>query len=178
MLTGPNAGKAYWTTLPFIISSIRGVLAPLIFYYIIDTQKAWALGVFLIAGITDVLDGYLSKKRRLMYTTAFEKYYDPILDYFLIVLIFLAFVMKKIYPNWVVILLSGMFFQFILTSGLKHPVYDPVGKYYGAFLFAVIGLTLTFPHHFVYTTLLISVLVMTGISITSRLSFFVLKRRS
>jgi len=61
--------------------------------------------------------------------------------------------------------------QHPLTSGLRRPVYDPVGKYYGVFLFAAIGVTLALPDFAVRYTLLISILGLTVASVASRSVF-------
>ena len=61
--------------------------------------------------------------------------------------------------------------QHTLTSGLRRPVYDPVGKYYGVFLFAAIGVTLALPDFAVCYTLLISILGLTVASVASRSVF-------
>ena len=61
--------------------------------------------------------------------------------------------------------------QHSLTSGLRRPVYDPVGKYYGVFLFAAIGVTLALPDVAVCYTLLISILGLTVASVASRSVF-------
>jgi len=62
-----------------------------------------------------------------------------------------------------------MFFQFILTSKTKIPVYDPVGKYYGLFLLVIIFITLLSPENSIHSILLILLVIFTIISIISRL---------
>jgi len=69
------------------------------------------------------------------------------------------------------LLIGAMFLQFILTSGLRRPVCDPVGKYYGVFLFAAIGVTLALPDFAVCYTLLISILGLIVASVASRSVF-------
>jgi CDP-diacylglycerol--glycerol-3-phosphate 3-phosphatidyltransferase/cardiolipin synthase len=81
-----------------------------------------------------------------------------------------------LYPFGLLLLLNLMFMQFILTSKAHVPVYDPVGKYYGAFLFIVISITLIFPNPLITRLLLIVISVFTIISTISRL-LYILKRK-
>ena len=67
--------------------------------------------------------------------------------------------------------------QHSLTSGLRRPIYDPVGKYYGVFLFAAIGVTLALPDFAVCYTVLISILGLTVASVASRSVFLVSMER-
>jgi CDP-diacylglycerol--glycerol-3-phosphate 3-phosphatidyltransferase/cardiolipin synthase len=99
---------------------------------------------------------------------------DITADFLLVLTAFSAFVVKGIYPLWALLLISLMFTQFIVTSILGRILYDPVGRFYGTFLFAVIGVTLALPKPLVYFSLLAGVLAMTIVSVTSRSVFFFL----
>ena len=100
-----------------------------------------------------------------------------LLDPWLILAAFSAFVIKGVYPFWTLLLIGAMFLQFILTSGLRRPVYDPVGKYYGVFLFAAIGVTLGFPKPTVYNAVLVGVVGFTVASVASRAVFLLSRWR-
>jgi CDP-diacylglycerol--glycerol-3-phosphate 3-phosphatidyltransferase len=64
--------------LPNILTSARLGLAIVLFVLI--SQHAWltALAVFIVAAITDWLDGYLARKQGL--TTPFGRNFDPLVD--------------------------------------------------------------------------------------------------
>ncbi len=47
--------------LPNLVSSIRIGLAPVLVYFAINQMEAWFLGVLLISGFTDILDGFLAR---------------------------------------------------------------------------------------------------------------------
>lgn len=64
-----------------------------------------------------------------------------------------------------------MFGQFVLTSRRARPIYDPVGKYYGVFLFCAVGVTLLLPYAAVRQALLVAILGFTVASLTSRALF-------
>lgn len=74
--------------------------------------KISALAVFIIASLTDFLDGYLAKKRGE--TSDFGKFMDPIADKVLVIAAFLAFVEMKLVPAWIVVII--IFREFIITG--------------------------------------------------------------
>jgi CDP-diacylglycerol--glycerol-3-phosphate 3-phosphatidyltransferase len=47
--------------LPNLVSSIRILLAPLLFYFALNGMELWFLGAVLFSGFTDVLDGFLAR---------------------------------------------------------------------------------------------------------------------
>lgn len=48
--------------LPNMISSIRILIAPLMFYFAVQKMEIWFLATLLFSGATDVLDGFLARK--------------------------------------------------------------------------------------------------------------------
>ena len=70
------------------------------------------MGVFIVAAITDRIDGQLARKYGLV--TDFGKLMDPIADKFLILAAFLAFVRMQVVENWMVLLILGR--EIIVTS--------------------------------------------------------------
>ena len=74
--------------------------------------KVLALGVFIAASLTDVLDGYFAKKRNEVST--FGKLMDPIADKMLTLAAFLAFVEMDIVPAWIVAII--IFREFLITG--------------------------------------------------------------
>ena len=132
------------TIIVSIIIAIRFVAAPLFLYTFANDPTAWALCIFLVAVLTDALDGHVA--RRLVGASPFlGPYSDAVADFFLVLAAFSAFALKGLYPFWMLLLIVVMFAQFVLTSKLARPIYDPVGKYYGVFLFCAVGVTLLCP---------------------------------
>jgi CDP-diacylglycerol--glycerol-3-phosphate 3-phosphatidyltransferase len=74
--------------------------------------KVCALITFIIASWTDVLDGYLAKKRNEV--SDFGKFMDPIADKVLVIAAFLAFVEMKLIPAWIVVII--VLREFIVTG--------------------------------------------------------------
>lgn len=122
--------------------------------------------IFIIALFTDCLDGFIARKLKV--TSNYGAYLDTIADFILIFSIFLAFVIAGLYPYWILILIIFMFLQFILTSGIKKPIYDPIGKYYGAFLFASAGVTLILPLFYINEILILLIVMISFISLLTR----------
>ena len=48
--------------IPNLVSFIRILLAPVLFYFAMKQQPYWFIGTLLFAEFTDVLDGYLARK--------------------------------------------------------------------------------------------------------------------
>jgi CDP-diacylglycerol--glycerol-3-phosphate 3-phosphatidyltransferase len=73
-----------------------------------------ALLVFVVAGITDYLDGYLARK--VYGITSFGRLMDPLTDKVLVCAAFVSFVELKITPAWIVVIIISREF---LVTGLR-----------------------------------------------------------
>jgi CDP-diacylglycerol--glycerol-3-phosphate 3-phosphatidyltransferase/cardiolipin synthase len=165
-----HANRRLGTTIVSFIIAIRLVAAPLFLYSFANDLTAWALCIFLVAILTDALDGHVA--RRLGGASPFlGPYSDAVADFLLVLAAFSVFVIKGLYPPWTLILIVAMFAQFVLTSRLAQPIYDPVGKYYGVFLFCAVGVTLVLPYAAVRQVVPMVILGFTTISIISRTAF-------
>lgn len=76
--------------------------------------KVLALVIFLIASLTDALDGYLAKKNNQI--TDFGRLMDPIADKILVLAALLAFVERGVVPAWMVVLII---FREVAVTGLR-----------------------------------------------------------
>ena len=159
---------------PSVITSIRVILAPILFLTIITNFLLYSLIIFLLAMVTDFLDGYIARKWDVCSSKG--AYFDVTADFILILAGFSAFVIRDIYPFWIILILVFMFIQFIITSKSKILVYDPVGKYYGVFLFITIFIILIVNNSTINLLLEILIVIFTVISVLSRL-LFILKHK-
>ncbi len=133
------------------------------------TFAMYALFLFSIG--TDLADGYISRK--IGANSKFGANLDAAVDFAFINAMYLTFILKGIYPTWILLLIIIMFAQFILTNHYsRKTIYDPIGKYYGSLLFGGIGLTLLFPTQLIYNIVTIGILVSTVAAILSRLTHF------
>ena len=67
--------------IPNMLSILRLLMVPLfvfLFFYEFEGHRYWALGVFLLASATDVLDGWLA--RRFNWVSDLGKIIDPLAD--------------------------------------------------------------------------------------------------
>lgn len=95
--------------IPNIISLLRIVLIPVFLYFIfIPTRehRIWALVIFLIASITDFLDGWSARK--FNQESDLGKFLDPLADKFLVISALIAFlILDPLIPFWMVIVIVG-----------------------------------------------------------------------
>jgi cardiolipin synthase len=87
--------------LPNLISLMRLLLVPLTVWLIISEAYGWAFTTFLVAGISDGIDGYLA--RRFDWRTRLGAYLDPLADKALVVAVFVTLGFLKLIPAWLVI---------------------------------------------------------------------------
>ena len=76
--------------------------------------RSLALLVFIAAGITDYLDGYLA--RNYYGVTAFGRLMDPLTDKVLVCAAFVSFVELRLIPAWIVVIIISREF---LVTGLR-----------------------------------------------------------
>jgi cardiolipin synthase len=88
--------------LPNLITIGRILLVPVVVWAIGSGQMQIAFLVFLIAGVSDAVDGYLAK--RLHMTSNLGAHLDPLADKALIVSIYIALGITEAIPRWLVIL--------------------------------------------------------------------------
>lgn len=93
-------------TLPTQLTLLRILLTFLIMGLVFVPglpAKAWALGLFMVAGLTDWLDGFLA--RRLKQVSALGILLDPIADKVLVLGIMLAFVQLMLIRAWMLLVI-------------------------------------------------------------------------
>ena len=96
------------------VTVLRLLLIPifLVLYYIYGTAYNIAAVVFVIASLTDALDGHLARSRNLV--TTFGKFVDPLVDKLLTMAAFVVLVEASIIPAWAVIIIIAR--ELIITG--------------------------------------------------------------
>ncbi len=92
--------------IPNILTILRICLTPVFIYFLFwgaGDRYAVALFIFIIAGLTDLYDGYLA--RRLQVESTLGKILDPIADKILILSAFISFVTMGLVYAWMVALI-------------------------------------------------------------------------
>ena len=123
MITSPEQnGKqpASWSiTIPNLLTIIRILLTPLFVIFLIREHFDLALLVFVVAGVSDGLDGFIA--RYFNQRTTLGAILDPIADKMLLIAAFVSLGVLSVIPNWltvvvitrdVVILLGVALFSF------------------------------------------------------------------
>jgi len=82
--------------LPNGITLARFVLIPIYAYLISQHMLYEALAVVIIAGVTDVLDGYIARKRQQI--TTIGKLLDPLADKVLMIAVIVSFLYLRFIP--------------------------------------------------------------------------------
>ena len=88
--------------LPNAITIARILAVPLMIWLIVSGDYLAAFWVFVLAGISDGVDGFIAKRFGLQ--TELGAYLDPLADKLLLVSIFVSLGMLRVLPPWVVIL--------------------------------------------------------------------------
>ena len=100
--------------LPNILTIGRILLAPFIIWLIISGEMLGAFIAFLVAGVSDGVDGFLAK--RWHQVTALGAHLDPLADKLLLVSIYVALGLGSHLPPWLVILVVSR--DLLILGGL------------------------------------------------------------
>ena len=98
-------------SIPNIITLCRILLVPIIIWAIASSQMEIAFVVFIIAGISDAVDGFLAKRFNM--TSELGALLDPLADKALLVSIYLALGIFGAIPHWIVILVVSRDFMIV-----------------------------------------------------------------
>jgi cardiolipin synthase len=99
------------------------ILVPVVFWLLLSGETKGAFLAFVVAGISDAVDGFLAK--RFKWETELGAYLDPIADKLLIVCIFIALGVTDRLPSWLVITVVSrdilIVIAIVLSWLLDHP---------------------------------------------------------
>ncbi|MCX7982106.1 MAG: CDP-diacylglycerol--glycerol-3-phosphate 3-phosphatidyltransferase [Syntrophales bacterium] len=89
--------------LPNAITMLRILIIPVLFFLLLSPNQFWSLVlafIFILASLTDLLDGYLARKYHLV--TTMGKFLDPIADKLVINTAMILMIPIGRIPAWVV----------------------------------------------------------------------------
>ena len=107
-------GGPSWFNIPNLLSVVRAALTPLAVSTILRYDYEQALGVFVVAGITDALDGHLARKYD--WRTSAGAWLDPIADKVLLVAVYVALGIVSGVPRWLAAMVVGRDVLILLAS--------------------------------------------------------------
>ncbi|MDC4206278.1 MAG: CDP-diacylglycerol--glycerol-3-phosphate 3-phosphatidyltransferase [Candidatus Manganitrophus sp.] len=166
--------------LPNILTMIRVVLIPFFIFFFSRPSTSSAIiaaVIFLVASLTDLLDGYLARRRKEV--TQFGKFLDPVADKLLIVAALILLVANGRVPAWIAIVIIGRefavtAFRAIASSEGVIIAAEGTGKY-KMFLqtVAIIFLITDLPAFYFHEIGLFLLLIATALAIYSAGQYFI-----
>jgi cardiolipin synthase len=117
--------------LPNALTVIRILLVPLFLYEVINGKFLFAAAIYLIAAVTDGLDGFIARFWNMQ--TRLGTFLDPTADKLLIATSFISLAMLGVVPLWLalavitrdVIIVTGSLVVYLIKNSLTikpHPI--------------------------------------------------------
>ena len=110
-------------TAPNLLTLLRICLAPFLVAAILESRFALSFGLFLVAGLTDALDGALA--RVLKQRSQLGEYLDPVADKLLLSTLFVVLTHMGLIPARVTVLVFGRDVGILVVSAI---LYAAVGR--------------------------------------------------
>ncbi|MEX0344679.1 MAG: CDP-alcohol phosphatidyltransferase family protein [Rhizobiaceae bacterium] len=111
-------------TVPNLITVLRFVLVPAIIYAMLRGEMGWAVAGFVIAGVSDGVDGFVA--RQFNQRSELGAYLDPLADKLLLVTVFVTLGFLGELPLWLVILAVSRDVLIVgavmLSTIMEHPI--------------------------------------------------------
>ena len=168
--------------LPNRLTLFRVILIPFFVFFLLAPYFTGygnyiAVAVFIVASITDFLDGHIARKRNLV--TNFGKFMDPLADKLLVCSALICLIELDQLPAWIVIIIIAR--EFII-SGFRLIASDNgvviAASYWGKFkttfqMLMVIVLILDIPHPVFYWLGVILTYVSLALTVISLIDYIV-----
>lgn len=172
--------------LPNRLTIARIVMIPFFLFFLMtdfagENSKYIAAAIFIIASLTDLLDGKIARKKNIV--TNFGKFMDPLADKLLVCSALIAFIELAYLPSWMVIIIISR--EFII-SGFRLVASDNgiviAASYWGKIktacqMIMIIYLILSF--QFPYADLIADILIYASLILTIVSLFdYIIKNKS
>lgn len=152
--------------IPNLLTIFRILLVPVFIILIINYELKTALLVFILAGITDSLDGLIA--RIFNQKTKLGAYLDPVADKLLLASAYIILAVKGILPNWLsiivvsrdVIILTGIVVLVMMGKSMEIKP-SIIGKITTALQILTVVLIIIEPH--LSSTITSSIIPLTAI---------------
>ena len=123
MTDAANTRSSPFRSTPNMLTLLRICLMPFLVAAILEAHYALGFGLFMVAGLTDALDGTLA--RMLKQRTMLGQYLDPVADKLLLSTLFLVLTYKGLIPATVTVLVFGRDLGILVVSAI---LYAAVGR--------------------------------------------------
>jgi cardiolipin synthase len=123
MIDAQTARFSPFRAAPNLLTLLRICLAPFLVAAILDDHYALSFGLFVVAGLTDALDGSIA--RLLKQRTVLGQYLDPVADKLLLSTLFLVLMHKGLIPARVTVLVFGRDVGILVVAAI---LYAAVGR--------------------------------------------------
>lgn len=107
-----------WVNAANVFTLVRLASVPFIVRAILNQQHETALAIFVVAALTDAIDGTLA--RHFHMATQFGAYLDPITDKLFLSSIYLSLAAAGSVPVWLVALIFGRDLAMLTASGIAY----------------------------------------------------------
>lgn len=107
-------GLANWLTV------LRIVLIPVFVTLMVYRHPGWALAVFALAAVTDLLDGWVARRRRM--ASRLGAFLDPLADKLLLTASFVTLTYLKTLPFWITAVVLSRDIILIVGALVVHMV--------------------------------------------------------
>jgi cardiolipin synthase len=133
--------------IPNLLTVARFCLVPVVVYMIGQGQWTLAFAIFVIAGLTDAVDGFIARK--FDQRTVLGAYIDPLADKALLVSIYVTLAVGGVIPSWLAILvvsrdlmiLGAVMVSWLLDNPVEiNPLYVSKANTFAQIAFAAVAL--------------------------------------
>ena len=100
--------------LPNLITIGRLLSVPVIIYLLMQSAYQAAFGLFLLAGLSDAVDGYIAKSRNQR--TRIGALLDPLADKTLLIAVYVTLGLQTHLPSWLIVLV--VFRDVMIVGGI------------------------------------------------------------
>jgi cardiolipin synthase (CMP-forming) len=118
MIDAPKTPPNLFRAAPNLLTLMRICLVPFLVSAILENRFQLSFGLFMVAGLTDALDGTLARKFKLR--TTLGEYLDPVADKLLLSTLFMALTYQGLIPMRVTALVFGRDVGILLVAAILY----------------------------------------------------------
>lgn len=145
LLRDPQGYRLSALNVPLVLTLVRVVLVPGIALLLLDHHYSLALGVYLVAALSDVADGWIA--RRWNQITELGTVLDPVVDIVFNFALFAGLALAGLLPRWVLVMAALRYGVLVTGAVCLYVFVGPVrirpttlGRLMGVVMSALVGL--------------------------------------